>query len=72
MFDWISSLFDKFFLWLSSLLPDWLGAGWSELGGLFGPLAKYFSWLLALDVVAPVIMGAYVVRFLIRRVPLIG
>lgn len=72
MFDWIAELFDKAFAWLSSLLPDWLGTGWDQLASAFGPVAQYLAYLSGLDVVAPTIMGAYVVRFLIRRIPVIG
>lgn len=72
MFDWIGDLFSKFFDWLSGLLPAWLGTGWTELAGAFGPVAQYFGYLSAVDVVAPTIMAAYVVRFTIRRLPVIG
>lgn len=72
MFDWIAELFDKAFAWLASLLPDWLGTGWDQLASAFGPVAQYLAYLSGLDVVAPTIMGAYVVRFLIRRIPVIG
>lgn len=72
MFDWIPALFDKFFDWLAGLLPDWLGSGFDDLASAFGPVAEYFAYLMALDVVAPVVMAAYIVRFLIKRIPLIG
>lgn len=72
MFDWVSDLFSKFFSWLLGLLPGWLGNGWDQLAAAFGPIAQYFAYLSALDVVAPTIVGAYVVRFLIRRIPLVG
>ena len=72
MFDWIPDIVDKFSAWVAGLLPDWLGHGFDVLGGLFGPVAQYLAYLSALDVVAPTIMGAYVARFLIRRVPLVG
>lgn len=72
MFDWIADLFDTFFEWLSGLLPDWLGSGYDQLAGALGPAAQYFAYLAGLDVVAPTIIGAYVVRFMIKRIPLIG
>lgn len=72
MFDFIPALFDKFFGWLASLLPSWLGSGWDSLASAFGPVAQYFAYLSALDVVAPTILAAYVARFLVRRIPLIG
>lgn len=72
MFDWLSSLFDKFTSWLVGLFPDWLGSGWAILSDSLGPTAKYFVHLFALDITAPTIMSAYVIRFLIRRTPLVG
>lgn len=72
LFDWIWSLFARFFDWLISLLPSWLGTGWADLAAAMGPLAKYLSYLAALDVVAPIVVGAYVVRFTIRRLPIVG
>jgi hypothetical protein len=72
MFDWLSPLVDKFNSWLVGLLPDWLGSGFSDLSALFGPTAKYFAYLGGFDVVIPVIITAYTVKFLIRRLPVVG
>ncbi len=58
--------------WLVDLLPDWLGAGFSDLAAAFGPAAQYFGYLAGIDVVAPTVMGAYVIKFVIRRLPFIG
>lgn len=72
MFDWLSSLIDKFFAWIVALLPDWLGNGYDIIASAFGPVAQYLSYLSGLDVVAPTILGAYTIRFLIRRIPFVG
>lgn len=72
IFNWILGLFEAAFDWLIGLLPDWMGSGWDQLASAFGPLAQYLAWLMALDVVAPTILGAYGIRFLIRRLPIIG
>lgn len=72
MFDWVGDLLNEFLGWLASLLPDWLGSGWDGLAASFGPIAKYFAYLGGLDVVAPTVMSAYVIKFLIRRIPVIG
>lgn len=72
MFDWVWSLIEKFLAWMLSLLPSWLGSGFAELDAAMGPAARYFSYLFALDVAIPTAIGAYIVRFLIRRIPFFG
>lgn len=72
LFSWIPALFDKFQGWLVTLLPDWLGNGFSDLASSFGPTLQYFGWMLGLDAILPIIIGAYIAKFLIRRIPIIG
>lgn len=72
LFSWIPSMLDRFQGWMLGLLPDWLGNGFAELASAFGPTAQYLAWLSGLDVVLPTILGAYIVKFLIRRIPFIG
>lgn len=52
-------------------VPDWL----ADAGGLFGALPDgvvYFVQAFELGTGLAVIVGAYVLRFLIRRIPIIG
>jgi len=72
LISWFMKLFESFTDWLLALLPDWLGSGYADLASAFGPTASYFAWLSGLDVVAPTILGAYVLKFVIRRLPVIG
>lgn len=53
-----------------SLLPEWFG-----LNGLLNNIpdgAWFFFDLIAFDIGAPIIVGAWTTRFLIRRIPFIG
>lgn len=55
------------------LLPTTMGA--DNLDGLFGGLGEglwYFLDLFAFSIGFPAILSAYVVRFIIRRIPVIG
>lgn len=72
MFDWLWSLIAKFVGWLLALLPAWLGNGFDELSSAFGPLAKYVGYLSGFDAVVPITITAFIVRFFIRRLPVIG
>lgn len=71
-FDWVGPLIDKMYEGLLGLLPDWLGTGFADISSAMGPIARYFAYLAGLDVVPAIIIGAYGVRFLIRRIPFIG
>src|SRR5690606_10877424 len=55
---------------LFSYLPNWLG--FADLFDGFPPQMWYFLDLMAFDFGAPLILGAYTTRFLIRRIPFIG
>lgn len=68
----ISTVLGGLLDWLISLIPDWLGNGFSEIAGAFGPAAMYFGYLAGLDVVAPTILGAYILKFAVRRLPGFG
>lgn len=70
--SWFWALFEKFTTFLLGLLPDSLSDGWAALGDMFGPTAQYLAWILGLDVIPWIIVGAYITRFLIRRLPVIG
>lgn len=70
--DFASEIFAKVASWAAGLLPDWLGNGYDAIAAAMGPSAQYFAYVLGLDVVAPTIVSAYVVKFLIRRLPIIG
>jgi hypothetical protein len=45
-----------------------LGSAWAAIGG---PIL-YFVEITQFDVGMPMVMGAYMLRFLLRRVPVIG
>ena len=72
MFDWLWRFFATALEWLLDLLPDFMGQGWSDIASAFTPAASYFSWMFALDVVIPTTITAFIVRFVIRRIPGIG
>lgn len=72
MFDWVWGFMDKFQGWVVALLPAWMGSGFSELNAAMGPTVRYFAYLGGLDAVIPTVIGAYIVRFLIRRIPFFG
>ena len=59
--------------WLLSHLTPWLGVG--SLDSAFSAIPSsvwFFLDFMALDVGIPLIIAAYVTRFLIRRIPVIG
>lgn len=72
MFDWLWDWIDKLQGWLLGLLPDWLGNGFGDLTAAMGPTVRYLAYLGGLDAVVPIIIGAYIARFLIRRIPIFG
>lgn len=72
MFDWLWGFLSKFQGWLIPLLPDWMGTGFADLSAAMGPSVKYLAYLAGLDTVMPVVIGAYITKFLIRRIPIIG
>jgi hypothetical protein len=55
---------------LIGLLPSWMS--FAGLFGGFTPLLWYFVDMFRLDYGLPIIVSAYVTRFLIRRIPVIG
>lgn len=71
---WFQSMFAAVWDWLLSLLPAWWGSGFDTLWAYFEgyPAAKWALYLLAADYWVPVVLGAYAIRFLIRRLPIIG
>lgn len=65
----VSYLFD----WLWSLLPDWMDS--TIISNAIGQLPAGAWWFLDLTNISfglPLIMSALFVRFLIRRLPIIG
>ncbi len=59
--------------WLMSHLTPWLGS--ASLDAAFGSLPSsvwFFLDFMALDYGVPLVISAYVTRFLIRRIPVIG
>lgn len=72
--DWFSSLVSSAFAWLLSLLPSWVGQGWADVSLWVSqyPLLQHMLWVFAIDVWVPVVAAAALVRFTIRRIPLIG
>jgi hypothetical protein len=70
----ISSVFEAMWGWIlghiATLIPSWLLTASSGLmGHIATPTARYFAWLIAFDVLIPVMVGAYLTRYLLRRVP---
>lgn len=72
MFDWLWDFISKLLDWVVGLLPTWLGNGWAELSSYFGPTAKYIAYISGLDAVVPVVISAVIIRFFIRRIPVVG
>lgn len=69
---WWNDMVQGFTDWAIGLLPDWLGTGFADLFGYFGPMAQYLAWLFALDWVIPTVLASTVIRFSIRRLPIVG
>lgn len=70
----ISSVLAAVWAWvigqISTLVPAWLSTASSGLMvHIATPTARYFAWLIAFDVLIPVMVGAYLTRYLLRRVP---
>lgn len=66
----IYAAFVEFVDWLLSLKPTWM-----TFQGAFdgiSPTVWFFIDFLALDFGFPLVVSAYVIRFLIRRIPVIG
>lgn len=64
------AIFVEFVDWLISLKPTWM-----TFNGAFdgvSPTAWFFVDFFALDFGLPLIVSAWVIRFLIRRIPVIG
>jgi amino acid permease len=55
---------------VSTLLPSFVTDALPNLFSYINtPFTQYVAWLMGLDVLVPVTIGAYVTRYLLRRVP---
>ncbi len=71
MFDWLSDLVDQFLEFILSLLPS-LTEPFDKIISLLPPSLSYLFYLSATEVVVPMILAAYITRFVIRRIPFVG
>lgn len=78
--EWVKDLLVEFFQWLvdgaKSILstipvPDWLDNA-AGLWSIMPPAVLYFLDSLALPEGLAIVGAAWLIRFLIRRIPLIG
>lgn len=70
----IASVFQAILNWIMSvvglLMPSWFGDGLTKLFSLINtPILQYMAYILGIDFVIPTIISAYIVRYLLRRVP---
>lgn len=73
MFDWLSELIAGMLDYIYNLMPvDAFINAFQTINGLMPPIVLYLLHLSAADVVFPMIIGAHVTKFVIRRIPFIG
>jgi hypothetical protein len=70
----VASVFQAILNWILSvislLVPTWFGTGLSTLFQLINtPILEYMAYILGIDIIIPTLIGAYIVRYLLRRVP---
>lgn len=69
---WFFGLLSKLFDLLLGLLPAGPAESLASINSTMGPLAKFVAYILGLDFFFTAVISAYIVRFLIRRIPVIG
>lgn len=67
-FGLVAWIFDA----LLSLLPEGPAQAIANLNEMMGPLVRYLAYLGGIDYMFTAVTSAYVIRFLIRRLPVIG